>query len=88
MQQRQCHNTHKNFSNLEPDIGDVVRITGNEWIGHPMMALFGLVIDKQDRSGEPVECACLVLVRGISLWIYISDLTLESRAMHNRSDTM
>jgi hypothetical protein len=45
-----------------------------------MMMSMGLIIDKQDRTGEPVECACLVLIRGVSMWIYISDLTFEARA--------
>jgi len=80
MQQRQSHNTYVNLSNTEPEIGDIVRITGNEWFGHPMMASIGMVIDKQDRTGEPVECSCLVLIHGVGLWIYISDLTVESRA--------
>ena len=77
-----------NTSNLEPDIGDIVRVTGNEWLGHPLMASIGLVIDKQDRTGEPVECACLVLVSGVSLWVYVIDLTVESRATHDGSGTM
>ena len=75
-------------SSLEPHVGDVVRVTGNEWLGHPLMASIGLVIDKQDRTGEPVECACLVLFNGFKQWIYVSDLTVESRATHTSSGTM
>jgi hypothetical protein len=52
------------------------------------MMSMGLIIDKQDRTGEPVECACLVLIRGISMWIYISDLTVEARATPDSSGTM
>ena len=85
MQQRQSHNT---VTDLEPQVGDLVRITGKEWFGHPMMMSMGLILDKQDRTGEPVECACLVLIKGISMWIYISDLTVESRATHNSGGTM
>lgn len=75
-------------SNLEPRVGDVVRVTGNEWLGHPLMASIGLVIDKQDKSGEPVECDCLVTFSGIRMWFYVSDLTVESRATHDSSGTM
>lgn len=75
-------------NNLEPQVGDIVRVTGNEWLGHPLMASVGLVIDKQDRTGEPVECACLVIIRGSPCWIYISDLTVESRATQDGSGTM
>jgi hypothetical protein len=88
MQQRQSHNTHVSLRNAEPEIGDVVRITGSEWFGHQMMASLGMVIDKQYRTGEHVECACLVLVNGITIWVYISDLTVESRATHNSGGTM
>ncbi len=88
MQQRQSHNTHTKLISTEPEIGDIVRITGSEWFGHPMMASIGMVIDKQDRTGEPVECACLVLMNGVSLWVYISDLTVESRATHNSGGIM
>ncbi len=87
---REKYNRHKQveLGNVEPHVGDVVRVTGNEWLGHPLMAAVGLVIDKQDRTGEPVECACLVLISGASLWIYISDLTVESRATQDGSGTM
>ena len=85
MQQRQSHNTD---ADIEPQVGDLVRVTGKEWFGHPMMMSMGLIIDKQDRTGEPVECACLVLIRGVSMWIYISDLTFEARAGVGDSGTM
>lgn len=52
------------------------------------MASIGLVIDKQDKSGEPVECDCLVIFSGIRMWFYVSDLTVESRATHDSSGTM
>lgn len=77
-----------NTSFIEPEVGDVVRVIGTEWFGHPMMASIGMVIDKQDRTGEPVECACLVMIRGTPYWIYISDLTVESRATPDSSGTM
>jgi hypothetical protein len=88
MQQRQRHNTYAKLTSTEPEIGDIVRITGSEWFGHQLMASLGMVIDKQDRTGEPVECACLVLVNGITIWVYISDLTVESRASHNSGGIM
>lgn len=85
MQQRQRHSSN---DALEPEIGDLVRISGKEWFGHPMMMSLGLVIDKQDKTGEPVECACLVLVQSVKMWIYISDLDVEARATPTRSVTM
>jgi hypothetical protein len=85
MQQRKSHNT---VADIEPQVGDLVRVTGKEWFGHPMMMSMGLIIDKQDRTGEPVECACLVLIKGVSMWIYISDLTFEARAGDGDSGTM
>ena len=85
MQQRQSHNT---VADIEPQVGDLVRVTGKEWFGHPMMMSMGLIVDKQDRTGEPVECACLVLIRGVSMWIYISDLTVEARAGDGDRGTM
>jgi hypothetical protein len=69
-------------------IGDVVRITGGEWFGHPLAGAIGLVVDKQDESGEPVETACFVMIGGERRWIYISDLTVESRASGEDSGTM
>jgi hypothetical protein len=77
-----------NTSCLEPVIGDVVRITGGEWFGHPLAGAIGLVVDKQDESGEPVETACFVMLDGAPRWIYSSDLTVESRASGEDSGTM
>jgi hypothetical protein len=85
MQQRQSHST---VDNLEPAIGDVVRVTGKEWYGHPLMMSLGLVIDKDVKSGKTTESGCLVLFSSVRLWIYVSDLDVESRASPASSGTM
>ena len=73
---------------FEPEIGDVVRITGSEWFGHPLGGSIGWVVHKQDEPGEPVETACFVMIDGAPRWIYSSDLTVESRASGEDCGTM
>jgi hypothetical protein len=74
--------THENGLNdaREPRVGDVVRITGKEWFGHAIMASVGIVLKDKEHSGEPVERVCYVQFDGFGRWIYVSDLTIVSRA--------
>jgi hypothetical protein len=64
----------------EPQVGDVVQITGKEWFGHPMMLSIGIAVKDREHSGEPVERTCYVQFESAGMWIYVSDLTIVSRA--------
>lgn len=67
--------------------GDLVRLTGLDWIGHNLMGKIGIVITvSYDRNTKGNICVTLFgsrIVKTIE-----DDLTIESRAHQNEHGTM
>lgn len=82
------HLTKKHENDPDPiQPGDLVRLTGLNWIGHDLMGKMGIVLTvSNDLYVRSNICVTLFVTRIAK--VLEDDLTLESRAHQNEHGTM
>lgn len=83
------NNTQKKYDNdlnsIQP--GDLVRLTGLDWIGHDLMGKMGIVLSvAHDKNVKGNVYVALFGTRTVK--VIEDDLTIESRAHQNERGTM
>lgn len=83
------NNTQKKYDNDRNSIqpGDLVRLTGLDWIGHILMGKMGIVLSiTHDKNVKDNVYVALFGTRTVK--VIEDDLTIESRAHQNERGTM
>ncbi len=83
------NNTQKKYDNDRNSIqpGDLVRLTGLDWIGHILMGKMGIVLSvTHDKNVKGNVYVALFGTRTAK--VLEDDLTIESRAHQNERGTM
>lgn len=82
------HQVKKHEKDPDPvNPGDLVRLTGLDWIGHYLMGKIGIVISTEhDKNVKGNICVTLFNTRIVR--ILEDDLTIESRAHQNEHGTI